>query len=166
MMRGDAAHPCWLPTCCVSKATGTAREMGSTCRITWVHVCECVFSIKACFTLVLASIRRSPEQAAPRDAGRSQRSRQGPEAHGGCQPMIPNRDLQTHQLHPDGKESIKLLTNNTEFPVGQRPYTLRGESHTPASNTGSSELYCPHLFFLYYRCCYFDKQRGDSRSSQ
>lgn len=46
---------------------------------------------------------------------------------------------------------------------GQRPYTLRGESHTPASNTSSSEPCPPRLSFLDHRCCHSDTGHGDSR---
>lgn len=55
-----------------------------------------------------------------------QRFREGREAHRGYQLSVLSRESQTYKtLDTEEKKSIKLLVNNTQFPVGKSPHRYR-----------------------------------------
>lgn len=72
--------------------------------------------------------------------------------------------------HSNEKESIKLLVNNTQFPVGKSPH---GHRHRVTRTSVRHQFLGGHvapsfsLFsfvcFLYYYRCYFYELRGDGQ---
>lgn len=72
--------------------------------------------------------------------------------------------------HSNEKESIKLLANNTQFPVGKSPHghrhrvTRTSVRHQFLGGTLRLLSLCLVLFvFLYYYRCYFYELRGNGQ---